>query len=118
MNTNERIRAIQSRLGLEADGVVGPATLTAIERLMEGVSIPSDEELRLTCSSLGLEWIVKFEISSEAYYNRFLKHPTWRGGESGVTIGVGYDLGFVTVAQMRRDWGGKIADADLEKLKS
>jgi len=116
MNTINRIKVIQARLGLEADGVVGPATLTAIERLMEGSS-PPDEKLRLTCSSIGLEWIVKFEISSEAYYNRFLKHPTWPGGESGVTIGVGYDLGFVTVAQMRRDWGGKIADADLKKLE-
>jgi len=117
MNTIERIKSIQARLGLEADGVIGPATLTAIERLMDGITSPPDEKIRLTCSSVGLEWIVKFEISSESYYNRFLKHPTWPGGESGVTIGVGYDLGFVTVAQMRRDWGGKIADADLNKLE-
>ncbi len=117
MNTEDRIKAIQARLGLESDGVVGPATLTAIERLMADITSPPDEKLRLNCSSTGLEWIVKFEISSEAYYNRYLKHPTWPGGESGVTIGVGYDLGFVTIAQMRRDWGGRIADADIRKLE-
>ena len=117
MNTIERIKVIQARLGLEADGVIGPATLTTVESLMDGASAPPEEQLRLTCSSVGLEWIVKFEISSEAYYNRFLKHPTWPGGDSGITIGVGYDLGFVTIAQMRRDWSGKIADADLRKLE-
>lgn len=117
MNTIERIKIIQARLGLEADGVIGPATLTAIERLMDGISAPTEDKPRLSCSSGGLDWLVKFEISSEAYYNRFLKHPTWPGGDSGVTIGIGYDLGFVTIARMRRDWGGKISDVDLKKLE-
>jgi len=112
-----KIKVIQARLGLEDDGVIGPATLTAIERLLDGINAPAEEKTRLTCSSNGLEWLVKFEISSESYYNRFLKHPTWPGGDSGVTIGVGYDLGFVTIARMRRDWGGKISDADIKKLE-
>ncbi len=117
MNTTDRIKAIQARLSLEADGVVGPATLTAIERLIgENNNLP-EARLRLTCSKAGLDWLVKFEISSESYYNRFLKHPSWPGGESGVTIGVGYDLGFVTIAKMRRDWGGEIADADIKNLE-
>ena len=117
MNTKERIQLIQARLGLEDDGIIGPATLTAIERLLDQQIGPSIEIPRLTCSMTGLGWIVKFEISSEAYYNRYLKHPAWPGGGSGVTIGIGYDLGYVSAAQMRRDWGGKIADADIKKLE-
>ncbi len=117
MTTQERIRQIQARLGLQDDGIIGPATLTAIERLLDQQFGQSTDIPRLTCSMVGLEWIVKFEISSEAYYNRHLKHPTWPGGASGVTIGIGYDLGYVSAAQMRRDWGGKIADADVEILE-
>lgn len=30
----------------------------------------------------------------QPYYNKFLSHPTVPGGSSGVTIGVGYDLGY------------------------
>src|SRR5438067_11642326 len=28
----------------------------------------------------------------------------WPGGESGVTIGIGYDLGFATSEQFKADW--------------
>ncbi len=117
MNTIERIKAIQARLGLQADGIIGPATLSAIERLLDGETGQVMQQPVLTCSMAGLAWIVKFEISSEAYYNRHLKHPTWPGGASGVTIGIGYDLGYVSAAQMRRDWGGKISDVDVKTLE-
>jgi hypothetical protein len=116
MNSKQRIAAIQASLGLHADGILGPVTLTAIERLLADRSIPVSQPPRLSCSLAGLKWIVNFEIGSEAYYNRRLKHPVWPGGASGVTIGVGYDLGYCSAAQMRRDWGGRIPDADLISL--
>lgn len=118
MSTKERIKAIQARLGLEADGLIGPATLTAIERLLDKETVPLIEVPRLTCSMTGLDWIVKFEISSKTYYNRHLKAPSWPGGASGVTIGIGYDLGYVSAAQMHRDWDGIIADSDVEALEN
>jgi len=117
MSTKDRIAAIQSRLGLPADGIIGPVTLSAIERLLERETGRPTDVPRLTCSITGLEWIVKFEISSEAYYNKKLKHPAWPGGASGVTIGIGYDLGYGSAAQMRRDWGGRISDVDLKTLE-
>ena len=117
MSIKARIAAIQSRLGLPADGIIGSVTLTAIERLLERETGQTTDITRLTCSITGLEWIVKFEISSEAYYNKKLKHPAWPGGASGVTIGIGYDLGYCSAAQMRRDWGGKISAVDLKTLE-
>ncbi len=35
----------------------------------------------------------------------FSSKPEWPGGQSGVTIGFGYDLGYVTVDQFESDWG-------------
>ena len=52
----------------------------------------------------GLNFIVKHETGGAAYYDRALRRPTWPGGASGVTIGVGYDIGYNTQGQFRSDW--------------
>jgi len=52
-----------------------------------------------------LDLILEFEVGGgENYYNKFLKNPTWPGEQSGVTIGVGYDLGYVNKAEFSNDW--------------
>ena len=117
MTTQERIKRIQARLGLEDDGIIGPATLTAIERLLDKEAAQPPETPRLSCSKTGLRSIITHEISSEAYYNRRLKNPIWPGGASGVTIGIGYDLGYSSVAKMRREWGGRISESDIKALE-
>jgi hypothetical protein len=71
---------------------------------------------QLTASRSGLEQIVQFEISSDAYYNRRLTKPTWPGGASGVTIGIGYDLGHNSTTVIRNDWQNKLSDPALEAL--
>ena len=38
------------------------------------------------------------------------------GGASGVTIAVGYDLGFANEAKLRNDWTGKIDDDMIDAL--
>lgn len=59
----------------------------------------------LTLSREGMQLILDHEVGGGAiYYNRRLSRPTWPGGASGVTIGVGYDLGYNTRAQIARDW--------------
>lgn len=111
-----RIKALQRRLGLKDDGIIGAETLSAIERLLpKDTAVPT---YNLICSRLGLSKLITFEISSEAYYQRFLQHPIWPGGASGITIGIGYDLGYHKAAQVRKDWQHQIADKDLNKLLS
>jgi hypothetical protein len=118
MDTVTRIKTIQSRLSLAADGIIGPATLTAIERLIDAQEGAGERPRRLTCSLSALGWIVTFEISSEAYYQRFLQRPCWPGGASGITVGIGYDLGYCSAAQCRRDWTGRIPDGDVAVLET
>lgn len=61
--------------------------------------------------------IIDFEVGGgQAYYDKLLVHPTWPGGESGVTIGVGYDLGYNTSAQFTTDWGGRLTKPELTRL--
>jgi GH24 family phage-related lysozyme (muramidase) len=41
--------------------------------------------------------IIKYEVGGgEAYYNKKARFPIWPGGASGVTIGIGVDLGHIS----------------------
>lgn len=52
-----------------------------------------------------LKLIFDFEVGGgEVYYNKFLKKPTWPGEQSGVTIGIGYDVGYVNKTEFSNDW--------------
>ena len=59
-------------------------------------------------SRKALELIIKFEIGSISYYNRILQRPTWPRGKSGITLGLGYDVGYTTEKQFLLDWSGKL----------
>jgi hypothetical protein len=55
-------------------------------------------------SRKSIEMIMNFEIGGKAYYEKALQKPTYPGGDSGITIGVGYDLGYNTEKQFMADW--------------
>jgi GH24 family phage-related lysozyme (muramidase) len=42
----------------------------------------------------------------------------WPGGQSGITIGIGYDLGYVTVDQFESDWGDVLDANTCTRLQS
>lgn len=60
----------------------------------------------MSLNDASMKLILDFEVGGgEAYYNsRGLKSPIWPGAASGVTIGVGYDLGYNTADTIRSDW--------------
>lgn len=69
-------------------------------------------------SEKALDLIVKYEVSSRAYYDRYLSKPTWPGLASGVTIGIGYDLGYNSRTQFAKDWGDLLPYLTSQRLTS
>lgn len=57
--------------------------------------------------------IESFEIGDRSSY---LPMPTWPGGASGLTIGIGYDLGYAATQQIDIDWYN-LPDEILKKLR-
>jgi GH24 family phage-related lysozyme (muramidase) len=53
-----------------------------------------------------IELIIQHEIGGRAVYEKRYQKPIWAGGDSGCTIGIGYDLGYVTEKQFFSDWQG------------
>lgn len=76
----------------------------------------SDAQTGVTVSETGVALIIEHEVGGQSYYNSRLKRPTYPGGASGVTVGIGYDLGYNTRDQIRKDWGGVIPDSTLNRL--
>ena len=66
----------------------------------------------------GYRLIVGFEVSSRSNYERRLKSPILPGGASGVTIGIGYDLGHVGRDEFRGHWSDLLPEADLTRLEA
>lgn len=61
----------------------------------------------------GIKFIVDLETGGEDEYN---SHPEWPGEQSGVTIGIGYDLGYNSSTEISREWAEHVSRADLARL--
>lgn len=48
--------------------------------------------------------IIAAEVTDRQTYEQRYARPTWPEGDSGVTIGLGFDLGYETAAGLDRDW--------------
>ncbi len=104
----QMIKAIQQHLSCAADGILGPLTLSRMEAFVSPTlpALPQGSSMRV--SQKGMDLLISFEVSSPAQYERNFRHPVWPGGESGITVGIGYDLGYVTRAKASADWQGQV----------
>jgi GH24 family phage-related lysozyme (muramidase) len=55
-------------------------------------------------SRAAVDLIVSHEVTSKAVYERKYQRPEWPGGASGITVGIGYDLGYNTGEDIFHDW--------------
>jgi hypothetical protein len=89
----------------------------------EGVSPESPESVALSDADVAAlispearDIVIGFEVSDRATYERKYFHPEWPKGDSGITIGIGYDVGYVSKDELAKHWGGLISDAEIQRL--
>lgn len=83
-----------------------------------GASFPVPDSLTRRLSPRALEMLASFEVVSRENYEKTYAHPKWPGLNNGVTIGIGYDLGYVSSNQFNQDWGRLLPTADFDRLSS
>lgn len=134
-DSGEDVKALQRRLNrigalLLIDGEFGEGTETAVIEAREALGLsPSPtsddaleqaldavEDLCPELTAAGVTFIAREEVSSPAAYRKKFRNPTWPGADSGITIGIGYDLRFVNEAKLRADWGEVLPATILDGL--
>jgi GH24 family phage-related lysozyme (muramidase) len=68
-------------------------------------------------SQAAVDLIIREEDNGAAYYERFFTHFEWPEGASGPTIGIGYDLGYVTFAQASAGWQGIVPPETIAAMQ-
>ena len=69
---------------------------------------------------LEYDWtpVINFETGGRLYYDRLLKKVTWPGGASGLTIGIGADLGYMTTEEFDSFFAKFFTSSENARLRS
>lgn len=102
--TTAAVKQFQKDNNLPQTGIADSKTLSLL--------FPLDAPF-LYISKNTINKLIEFEISSKAYYEKFIAKPHWPGGASGVTLGIGYDLGYHTKDEIRKDWENYLSPSEL-----
>lgn len=104
--TEKAVREFQRAAGLKVTGQIGPATWQKLRVLPP----PSADLPTRAVAFIGRE-----EVGSRELYDATGSRPTWPGGASGVTIGVGYDLGYQSTFDA--DWSMVLTPGQMAALR-
>ena len=104
--TEAAVREFQRRTAVPVTGVIDAATWGSLRALPD----PCPE-----LPTRVVAFIAREEVGSRGFYDARCARPTWPGGASGVTIGVGYDLGYQ--AGFDADWGDLLTPEQLAALR-
>jgi len=109
---NDTVQAVRELQGvanlpnMPINGVID----TAVWQFLRGLPEPSADIPTRAVAFIGRE-----EVGSRRLYDSHCARPAWPGGGSGVTIGVGYDLGYQT--GLEEDWAGLLSPDQLSALR-
>jgi GH24 family phage-related lysozyme (muramidase) len=71
----------------------------------------------ITISKKAIDFIISKEVTSQQLYEKKYAGVVWPGGDSGLTVGLGYDLGYMTATDIESDWIIKIGANQVSILK-
>jgi hypothetical protein len=99
--TEAALRFCQARHAVPVTGSVDAATWRMLDALPE----PCPD-----IATTAVAFIAREEVSNRAHYDAVVAAPCYPGGESGITIGIGYDLRF-EADHFAADWGDRLDGA-------
>ncbi len=76
----------------------------------------TDAEVAQLISDEARDAVIGFEVSSRKEYERKYIHPEAPAGDSGITVGIGYDLGYNSEADVRNHWKGLLVNDQIERM--
>lgn len=79
-------------------------------------AVPAPTPVEDAIPEEAINFVAVEEDGSQAYYNTHYQHWDWPEGASGPTIGMGYDCGYVTPAEAKRDWEGYVDEGMLNSI--
>lgn len=86
-------------------GFVASPVAAAVEALTSTAPpLPAPDSRSAACRRAASSLIIRWEVSSEDWYDQALRFPIWPGGASGVTWGIGYDGGQQASVVIADDW--------------
>lgn len=97
-----------------ADAVAAPVADAVLDPL--AATVPAAPVAVPPLSQRAIDLITGFEVGSEQAYDRHYRHPVWPRRQSGITCGIGYDVGYVTPATLAADWRGHTSDSNIAAL--
>lgn len=74
--------------------------------------------MSLRSSKAAIQLVVNAEIGSRAQYDRIYHKPVWPQGQSGITVAIGYDLGYATRDKVQQDFGGALPAAMIIAMQN
>jgi hypothetical protein len=115
---------------LLVDGGFGPDTRDAVVEGRVSLNLPGPPEADDAfqdavaafpdpfppLTAAGVTFIARAEVGSPGGYRARYASPVWPGGQSGVTIGIGYDLRFADRNRLTADWADQLTPEALARL--
>jgi hypothetical protein len=112
----EQNYAYRERYDLSGDG--RESTLDDLESLISPDVASQELDVRLLISEAAHELICFYEVSGPSGYERKYKFPCWPGLQSGITIGIGYDIGYNKPKAFENSWKTLLNEGAYNRLST